>query len=250
MTESRPQLLAREEDLLEILRSLERDRANGSLDGDAYVTARARYEAEAAAILETLDALQPEVKPVRAPGGRSQWPAIAAATGLVIAAMVIFLLSALGNRSNAAPLAAPGATPVPSDLVMAKEAVRRHPHDLRSLLALGNAYLDAGNPAAAQKSYQEAVGVAPRDPVSATLLALALSSNHRDSEALLRLRVVETAHPRYARAWLLDGLISGGHKVDRSRAIRALRRFLVLQPHGTIAAEVRLTLKRLGAGGQ
>ena len=58
MTDTRSQLLNRKLDLLAALRQLERDRADGLVDEEAYSVARERYESESAGILDRLDTIE------------------------------------------------------------------------------------------------------------------------------------------------------------------------------------------------
>jgi hypothetical protein len=89
----RNRLLDRKGELLNALRLLERDRLDGVVDSESYESARARYEVEAANILERLDAATDEAPPTSSSDRRSRslWlGGIGAAA--VLTAMVVFLV--------------------------------------------------------------------------------------------------------------------------------------------------------------
>jgi cytochrome c-type biogenesis protein CcmH/NrfG len=244
-------LEARKRDLYAAIRTLARDRDEGTVDEDAYRNARARYEREAAAILERLDMLAatPAAVPAR-PSRRASWPVIALALGAVATAVVLFLVAALHNRGTGTitggqPPTVIAPTAVPAPVTAALSQTRRHPKSVQSWLALGNAYLDSGNPAAADGAFRTALRLAPSLLEAPTLDALALASAGKYTPALQLLSRVERAHPAYARAWLTDGLIAARRAPGIPRAIRAWKRFLVLQPHSQISAEVRASLSTL-----
>src|SRR5438270_8504352 len=91
MTETRETLEARKRELFDAIRVLERDREDGTIDEGAYRSARDRYEKEAALVAEHLDTVEGvETRPVHRPV-RVTWIA-APAVGLVLAAVVLFLL--------------------------------------------------------------------------------------------------------------------------------------------------------------
>jgi hypothetical protein len=60
--------------------------------------------------------------------------------------------------------------------------------------------------------------------------------------ALVQLSLVEREHPAYAKAWLIDGLLSSRVPAGLPRAITAWHQFLTLSPHAAIAPQVRTLL--------
>lgn len=265
MTDSRAHLLARKHDLFAALRALEQDHEDGAMDQRAYAAARQRFEWEAATILQQLDALGAES--VRAPspvapasaGPRRTWLAAGAMSALIAAALVIFLVSAAHGRATGqsitgaqpAPVATPAAQPAPG-LLAAERAIRARPRSVDALLTLGAVYTRSGNAAAADRAYVRAMQVDPNRPEPPTLHALILASAGHFTPALKVLRSVERAHPRYARAWLTDGLIASRRRPGFPRAIAAWKRFLALDPHGQVSGDIRASLASLeraqGAG--
>jgi Flp pilus assembly protein TadD len=128
---------------------------------------------------------------------------------------------------------------------LAERQAAAHPRSVQAQLALGNAYLNAGETARADRAYRTAIRLSPRAPAPPTLHAMALGAEGRPKDALTQLRSVELLHPSYARAWLLDGLIASRMPGDRARARRAWMTFLRLQPHGAVSGNVRIWLKQL-----
>jgi cytochrome c-type biogenesis protein CcmH/NrfG len=242
-------LEARKRDLYAAIRALARDHEEGTVDEAAFHAARERYETEAANILERLDTItgtEARVDGVR-PHSRS-WPILVLAIAGIIAAVVLFLVTAIHDRGGGTITGSqPGAAPtsVPSALSAALTQAQHNPRRAVAWLNLGNVYLDTGSPAAADRAFRTAIRLAPGRPDAPTLDALALAAENELTPALQVLSGVERAHPTYAQAWLTDGLIAARRAPGIPRAIRAWKRFLVLQPHGPVSAEVRASLRTL-----
>lgn len=251
MSDTRTQLLGRKRDLIESLRILEQDSDDGDIDQGAYQRTRERYEREAALVLERLDACGSE-DPVAAPKRESpKWLRLGLPLAIVAAAVVIFLISSLSGRTSNESITGlqPGVVGAgvvaPPAVVAAEHAVTAHPGSVDALLALGNAYMTAGDGASAQRVFGQLMRVKPADPRAPTLEALILAASNRYQRALSLLASVEARDPAYARAWLTDGLVSSRRRQTLGRAIHVFRRFLTLQPKGRIAADVRVSLARL-----
>jgi cytochrome c-type biogenesis protein CcmH/NrfG len=257
MTHPRSQLLARKDDLLNALRRLEVDRSAGTVDQEAYVSTRRRYEAEAATVLQRLDGLRgddKEASPGALPSqGRPGWVVPSAVAAAVLVAIIVLLVEAVRPRvdvgtitGNAPPAVVAPTASVPPRLIAAQRQARLHPASLQALLNLGTAYMNAGDSRDADVTFQRAMKLAPGRPEAATMHALLLGSAlNRPSQALTLLLKVEGAHPGYARAWLVDGLISAQKRSLLPRAIAAYQRFLALDPRSQVAPGVRKILARL-----
>jgi len=104
--------------------------------------------------------------------------------------------------------------------------------------------MDARDATDADKTYRSAIRLKPSDPEPRVLDSVALSALGKTSEAEATLQQVEASHPAFARAWLLDGLLSSRKAKTLPRAIAAWKHFLKLQPRGTVAVTVRQLLAR------
>jgi cytochrome c-type biogenesis protein CcmH/NrfG len=246
VVETPESLQARKADLFAAIRQLEQDRDDGIIDEDAYRATRRRYENEAAGILERLDVLSAaqelDFSASGPPAAGSRRLAAVAAGAAVVAAMAIFLVGAVTHRGGNQSATGSVPTPVqqvPSQILAAQHAVLQHPRSVDALLTLGNAYLDAGQPAAADRTYRVAMRLGPNRPEPKTLDALAIGSHGHVAQALALLRQVERQHARYSRAWLLDGLLSSRVPHGQSRSIAAWKRFLAVDPHNTLAPRVK-----------
>jgi cytochrome c-type biogenesis protein CcmH/NrfG len=243
-------LLDRKRELYDALHTLDRDLAEGSIDAEAYEAMRNRYEEEAATVLQQIDAEQRRrgfvgIAPCgdppkrRTTSGRVKAIAILAS----LTAVGIFLASALHARSATTAAPTPIATSsTPTAITAALASVAQHPHRVSALLALGNAYMDSRDTRDAEAAYRRAGALAPNNPEPQVLVATALASAGRRTEAEAILRRVETAHPAFARAWLLDGLLSARSSGTLPHAAVAWKHFLKLQPRGTVAQTVRRLL--------
>lgn len=252
MSVTRNQLLSRKRDLYTAIRLLDGDREDGSIDEASYRSTRARYEREAADIVERLDALPdlPEepARVERVVTGSTRGPyryVLAVALGLLGLALALFLIAGLRSRGAGESITGsqPGvaSTPVPlvSAAVRSAEArVREQPRNAGARIGLGNAYLNAGQAAAADQSYRQAMALDPRQPEAATLHAMVLGSTGRSPQAVALLRRIEATHPRFARAWLMEGIVLAQNRRGYSGAVAAWKRFLELDPHSPVASQV------------
>lgn len=250
MSETRTQLVARKRDLLAALRTLEQDEADGVIDQVAYRAARERYELEAAGVIEQLDALplDDESQPGQPKRTiRRSWLVVGGAAAVVAVAIVLFLVSALHPRSGNQSVTGDVPTPAVQDppaLRAAEQAVEAHPRSFTSWILLGNQYVNQGDAADADRSYQTAIRLAPTRPEARTLHAMLLGAGGRSAQALVVLHRVERDTPSYSRAWLIDGLLSSHSRRSYPQAIHAWQRFLKLVPKGKIADDVRQLIAR------
>jgi cytochrome c-type biogenesis protein CcmH/NrfG len=238
-------LLERKRELYDALHTLDRDLTEGQIDAEAYGHMRTRYEEEAADVLERID------KQAAGDGGGARVFRPRSGTvklvgiGASIAAAAIFLASAL--HAGGATAVTPTAVPTPGSSTAVGRAladVARHPRQVSALLALGGAYMDARDATDADTTYRSAIRLAPNNPEPQVLDSIALSALGRAAEAEAELRGVEVSHPAFARAWLLEGLLSSRSAKTLPHAIVAWKHFLKLQPRGTVAATVRQLLAR------
>ncbi|HEX6506358.1 MAG TPA: hypothetical protein VF221_01885 [Chloroflexota bacterium] len=250
-SESPALLEARKRDLYASLQQLERDRADGLLDDATYAASRQRYEIEAAGVLERIDRLDSE-EPIEARPARRRSRrlfVVAGASCVVVLAVGILLISALRARTGNAAItgdvgqATPTAllSPTPR-LLAAQRAEAARPNDINAVLQLASAYFDAGNVTGADRMYSRAIRLDPRRPDARTMHALLEGTNGRLSAGLTLIGDVESQDPRYAKAWFVDGFLASRSRAGLPRAIRSWRRFLELDPHSSIASEVRALL--------
>jgi cytochrome c-type biogenesis protein CcmH/NrfG len=239
-------LLERKRELYDALHTLDRDLVEGQIDAEAYGHLRTRYEDEAADVLEAIDKQTSGIDEHSLRASRPR-PGTMKVMGIgaLIAAAAIFLASALhaGSATAITPTAVP-TSGTSTAITRALATVAQHPRQLSSLLALGGAYMDARDATDADKTYRSAIPLAPSDPEPRVLDSVALSALGKTSEAEATLHSVEVSHPAFARAWLLDGLLSSRNAKTLPRAIAAWKHFLKLQPRGRVAVTVRQLLAR------
>jgi cytochrome c-type biogenesis protein CcmH/NrfG len=249
--ETRSHLEARKRDLYDAIRTLDRDRKDGVIDGDVYHDARSRYETEAAGILERLDQLQAST-PVafNSASPRSNRRLVVVGAGVaVLFAVALFLGGALRARTGTAAITGDvgQTTPAPvsaqsPQVLAAQGTVNAHPRDPNAELSLATAYVDVKDNRAANTAYLRAIRLAPHLPEARTMYAMFKGSGGDTTGALAQLSLVEREHPAYAKAWLVDGLLSSRVTAGLPRAIKAWHQFLALSPHASIAPQVRTLL--------
>lgn len=258
VTQDTSRLLARKHDVFAALHILEQDREDGLIDKEAYMVAKQHHEQEAAEILARLDVLGAE--DLSAPSGnqiskgplaRRRLLGFMAAIACVAGALA-FLVIAVHQRApgetitgavGQGPSSASGQPA--SSLQAAQQAVYRHPRSYEALVNLGTAYLQNGRVMEADLSYQSAMGVDPTRAAAPTFHAMLLGAVKRYSQALTLLSKVERDHPAYARAWLMDGILSSRTSGRKARAVTAWLRFLLLEPKSDLAARVRNWIVKL-----
>jgi cytochrome c-type biogenesis protein CcmH/NrfG len=249
--ETRSNLEGRKRDLYDAIRTLDRDRRDRVIDGDAYHRARSRYELEAAGILERLDRVRATapVAPDTTKAGSNRRLVIVGTGGVVLLAIAVFLGGALRARTGTAAITGDigQATPPPvsgqsPQLLAAQGRVSAHPRDPNAELELATADVDAKDSRAANIAYLRAIQLAPHRPETRTMYAMFKGSAGDARSALAQLSLVERDHPAYAKAWLVDGLLSSRVSAGLPRAIHAWHRFLVLSPRVSIAPQVRTLL--------
>ncbi len=247
MNEDTSHLAKRRYEVYAAIEILERDLANGTIDADSYARTRMRYESEAARLLEQEENVGAGAP---APHPRGAFPRRPVVLGAVTAALLalavgLFLVNAVRARTAGAAITGDigGATPVPpapsAELLAAQNAVRLHARDVDARLSLAQAYADQGQVQEADAAYRDAIKIAPNRPEPRTMFAMYMGSGGNTKGALSLLDAVEQAQPGFARAWLVDGLLSSRSPGGLSRAIRSWRRFLALAPHSSVAGEVR-----------
>lgn len=245
-------LLARKGDAFAALRVLEQDREDGLIDEGTYMAAKQRQEQEAAELLAQLDARgiddrstpnEHRVSP--RPLAHRQLLVLVAAI-MCVAGAVAFLVAAVHQRApggtitGAAGQGSSSASGQPAlSLQAAQQTVYRHPRSYEALVNLGTAYLQNGRVMEADLSYQAAMRVDPTRATAPTFHAMLLGAVRRYSQSLTLLSKVERDHPGYARAWLMDGILSSRTKRGRERAVTAWLRFLLLEPNSNLAPKVR-----------
>lgn len=251
MKRTKIQLLTRKSDVLEALRILEQDRTDGLVDDGAYAAARQHYEHEAAQLLAQLDALDVANAATppknRASAYRARWGLlVATATTLCVVGALVYLIAAVHQRAPGEGITGStgqgrSVTSGPSGLSLqaAQQAVYQHPRSYEALVNLGTAYLQNGRVMEADLSYQSAIGIDPSRAAAPTFHAMLLGAVKRYGQALALLNKVERDHPAYARAWLMDGILSSHTRTGKERAIAAWLRFLLLEPQSDLAPKVR-----------
>jgi cytochrome c-type biogenesis protein CcmH/NrfG len=247
----RGELAQRREEVYEAIRIMEQDLRDGTLDRMAYLDARRRYEAEAARLLQQEDALSGHTLQVQPKPRRRRGPIALTAVTVValLLAVALFLTGAVRARTGNAAITgdigaatATASTP-PTELIAALNLVQTHPRDISAQLTLAQAYEDAGQVSAAAGTFRQAIALDPHGPEARTQYAMFEGSTGHNDSALRQLSVVESDHPGYARAWLVDGLIASRTRQDLPRAIRSWQRFLKLSPHASIAPQVRALVR-------
>lgn len=237
--------------LYDAIRTLERDSIEGNIDTVSYLDTRRRYEQEAAAILERLDLLEDLAASVPSTALRSskRHLVVVATGGAVVLAIAVFLGSALRARTGTAAItgdvgqAAPApVSGISAQVQSALGQIVARPWDPNAELALATAYINAKDNRQADLAYRRAIQLGPRRPEARTMYAMFQGSQGNTKLALAQLVLVEREHPAFARAWLIDGLLSSRVPAGLPRAIRSWHTFLVLSPRVSIAPQVQTLL--------
>ncbi len=232
---------------LRALRELELDRQAGHVDDEDYQALRARYEAQAVAVLRRLDALGPipaparRARPVPPPAAPTPWTRQPVALGAMGAGLLVFgvvlglLVSSYSVPTPPEPAAtavlpgpappglpgpAPGGTPRP----LSKEM-------LEGMLEAAHASLDAGRYQEAIAAYTAVLKRDPRNVNAITHLGVILAIAGHQAEALEAFDRALAIDPDYAHAlWDKAGVLEA--RQDHAGALAALERFVRVAPAG------------------
>lgn len=243
--DARRELDERKRAVLRALQELEFEHEAGHVSGDDYADLRARYEAEAAAILTELDRLGDAPAPAEeaAPATaarRSAWRHPVVVTGGAVALVLFGVALGAGVVRHTAPDPTAG-VPMPGSrpLAAAPETTEGGgaprpitPEMLRGMLQAARASFFEGRYGEAFAAYQ---AVLKRDPKNVDALThvglLAATARHGD-EALALFDKALAIDPNYPPALLYRGQVLDEVKQDTEGAIRAWEKFLAVTPAG------------------
>jgi tetratricopeptide (TPR) repeat protein len=111
------------------------------------------------------------------------------------------------------------------DLAM---AAKLNPHDADFFDVQGYAYEKANRPLDAEKAYQSALEINPRDKYALDALAVLYQEKrlNKPAEAGPLVAALVEYYPNYARGWLLTAAFAKGK--DESVCLEALKKYLLL----------------------
>jgi len=133
-------------------------------------------------------------------------------------------------------------------IIELKDAITKDPKDVASLVELGNLYYDAGKYSSAITYYQKSLDLDAANYDVMTDMGAAYHATGQSDKALEIFKAVVVAKPDHAMAWFNQGVVYNS-KNDTPNMRFAWERFLVLQPTGDLADQVRQELKTATSGG-
>lgn len=248
----RQQLLDDKRAALRALRELEFEHEAGHISDADYAGLRARYEAEAAAILTELDRLAApaEAPPLARPPapGRSAWrhPAALAAGAVLLVVFGAALGAGIVRYSEpdtTAGMSPPGPRPLadigpgpaagPAGPAAPAGPGRAIPPEvLRGMLQAARASLQAGRYGEAIAAYQAVLKRDPQNVDALTHLGLIVAIGGHADQALATFDRALGIDPNYAPALLYRGQVLLESKQDAAGAIRAWEKFVAIVPPG------------------
>jgi tetratricopeptide (TPR) repeat protein len=250
--DEREHLLERKRQALRALRELAFERDAGHVSDDDYADLRARYEAEAAAVLAELDRLGARPEPARAgappPAGttRAGWrhPLALGASAVLLVLFGVALGAGIVRHTAPDPMAgapAPGSRPL-ADIGPAgtppppgaQDGAARPvtPEMMAGMLQAARSALLAGRYGEAISAYQAILKRDPRNVDALTHLGLIVAIGGHADSALETFDRALAIDPDYAPALLYRGQVLYEAKRDTAGAIKAWERFLRVAPPG------------------
>lgn len=250
----RERLLEDKQRILATLRELTFEHEAGHVSHDDYADLYARYEGEAAAVLEEMDRLgaratpAPPAVPVVAREGprRSAWMHPLALASGALALVVFGILLGAGVVRHTAPdpmageaptgsrpladLAAPSALPPAAPVGGAPRTVT--PEIMRGMLEAARASLFDGRYGEAIAAYQAVLKRDPRNVDAMTHLALIVAIGGHGDTALETLDKALAIDPNYPPALLYRGQVLDEVKHDLPAAIASWEKFVAVTPAG------------------
>jgi len=128
-----------------------------------------------------------------------------------------------------------------------RQALLMDPNDLEANIGMGNLTFDSGQYARAIGYYTKALEKDPKNADVRVDRAIAYHSLGQDAKAKEEMLRVTREHPDHPNAWLNLGIVSQATN-DPATAIRAWERYLVLEPNGEHAADIRAGLAEMKKG--
>jgi len=235
------------------LEELAFDHEAGHLSDDDYAALRQRYEARAAEILTSLDALAapaPELARQRetaagpAARGLARHPFALVAGALVILIFGVAIGLNAGRFTESTPAAMPGAgvplapdsaaegSPVGPPTVALEPGKPLPPAMLAGMLSAARQSLMAGRYGEAIAAYRAVLKRDPRNVDAMTHLGLIVAIGGHADAAIETFDKVARIDPDYAPMYLYRGQVLYEVKQDYAGAVRAWQRFLELVPSG------------------
>jgi tetratricopeptide (TPR) repeat protein len=251
--ETRDALEAQRVFLLRSLDDLDAEREAGNIDDATYGRLHGDYTARAAAVLRALDG-EPAEPTVAGPP-----PVSTSRRALVVGGIVAFAIAAAVVLALTIAPRLPGqtvtggATPDPKATTAAlKAAVRDHPNDYSARIEYARALI-ATDRVGALRQYDAAAKLRPKEPEPPTYIGWILglaSSQVQDTathtqlldRSLQAFALARRLDPRYADAYVFEGLVRARFANDPAGAVPLLQQYLRLAPDGAQVAAVRTAL--------
>jgi len=120
-----------------------------------------------------------------------------------------------------------------------RELAREHPDSARDRCRLGGALRDSGRLEEAVDEFRGSLAQNMSCVNTRVSLGIALVGLGRPEEALKEFGLAAEAVPDYAMAWLNLGLVHARFTRNTAEAVRCFKRYLELEPEGSIAEKVR-----------
>jgi len=257
----RGELLERKNQAVKSLRELAFEHEAGHISDDDYADLRARYESEAAAVLEELDRLgpSPAVAPAPAPARttrRAAWrhPAAVAVSAVALLVFGIAIGAGVVRYTEPEP---PGASPMPGSRPLASLDVpapgapggvagarggapgapgaaprQVTPEMLQGMLQAARASLFEGRYGEAIAAYQAILKRDPKNVDAMTHLGLIVAIGGHADAALETFDKALSLDPNYAPALLYRGQVLYETKGDSAGAIKSWEKFIAIAPPG------------------
>lgn len=253
MPDERAGLAADRERLYAALRTLEFDRETGKVLAEDYAEARRRLEREAADVLRRMDEAKPRAAAPRAARvARPNAATVAAFAALAVALLALGVVIGIALRP-AGQASGPQTDPRVEAMIAALEQkVAANPRDVRAILDLAYANMQAKHYAAAIAGYRQALALDPNSAEAyANLGWIEYLGGHVD-EGLAMVNKALALDPNNLEALWNKAIILQYGKGDAAAAIPVWERFLRAVPEGEDAARARemLAEARRKAGGR
>jgi tetratricopeptide (TPR) repeat protein len=262
--DEREQLLEQKRRTFRLLRELAFEHEAGHVSDQDYAELRARYEAEAAGVIATLDRLaaaSPPADPSATPGAPATGPAAApvgppraawrhpVAMGAGAGALVAFgIVLGAGIVRHTAPdplagMPTPGSRPLATlapatggpatgGMMMTDPSQPVAPGMLAGMLEAARASLTEGRYGEAIAAYQAILRREPDNVDALTHLGLIVAIGGHADAALETFERVLAIDPHYPPALLYHGQVLYESKGDAAGAIQSWERFVALAPPG------------------
>jgi len=168
---------------------------------------------------------------------------------LIVGGLLAVIFTNMQNKNaTSAGTGAPAAAPpvnYQQQITMLEDVLAKDPSNRNAWVRLGHSYFDSDQPMKAIEAYDKALGLGPDDPNVLTDQGVMFRRLGWFDKAINNFEKANSASPNHQQSLYNLGIVYRYDLQDFPKAIEAWERFLMINPGGAGAAQVRAELEVL-----